>query len=102
METLRFAGSKRTYPAGFVKLCENRILIISPDLKDDIVNTEKIELLNEHGQAYGVYENYTTVWKKVEGGFILSNDGSVYEEPVIEEAQEVLDPAVEHREEGTE
>lgn len=51
-------------------------MIISPDLKADIVNTEKIELLNEHGEAYGVYENYTTVWKEVEGGFILSNDGS--------------------------
>lgn len=102
METLRFAGSKRTYPAGFVKLCESRILIISPDLKADIVNTEKIELLNEHGEAYGVYENYTTVWKEVEGGFILSNDGSVYEEPVIEEPQEMLDPSVKQGEEETE
>ena len=77
-------------------------MIISPDLKADIVNTEKIELLNEHGEAYGVYENYTTVWKEVEGGFILSNDGSVYGEPVIEEPQEMLDPAVEQGEEGTE
>lgn len=102
METLRFAGSKRTYQAGFVKLCENRILIISPDLKEDIVNTEKIELLNEHGEAYGVYENYTTAWKEVEGGFILSNDGSVFEEPVIEEPQEMLDPSVKQGEEETE
>ncbi len=77
-------------------------MITSPDLKADIVNTEKIELLNEHGEAYGVYENYTTVWKEVEGGFILSNDGSVYEEPVIEEPQEMLEPAVEQGEEGTE
>lgn len=77
-------------------------MITSPDLKADIINTEKIELLNEQGEAYGVYENYATVWKEVEGGFILSNDGSVYEEPVIEEPQEMLDPAVEQREEGTE
>ena len=77
-------------------------MITSPDLKADIDNTEKIELLNEHGEAYGVYENYTTVWKEVEGGFILSNDGSVYEEPVIEEPQEMLEPAVEQGEEGTE
>lgn len=77
-------------------------MITSPDLKADIVNTEKIELLNEHGEAYGVYENYTTVWKEVEGGFILSNDGSVYEELVIEEPQEMLEPAVEQGEEGTE
>lgn len=77
-------------------------MITSPDLKADIVNTEKIELLNEHGEAYGVYENYTTVWKEVEGGFILSNDGSVYEEPVIEEPQEMLEPAVEQGEEDTE
>ena len=71
-------------------------------MKADIVNTEKIELLNEHGEAYGVYENYTTVWKEVEDGFILSNDGSVYEEPVIEEPQEMLEPAVEQGEEGAE
>lgn len=77
-------------------------MIISPDLKADIVNTEKIELLNKQGKAYGVYENYTTVWKEVEGGFILSNDGSVYEEPVIEEPQEMLDPAVKQGEEETE
>lgn len=77
-------------------------MITSPDLKADIVNTEKIELLNEHGEAYGVYENYTTVWKEVEDGFILSNDGSVYEEPVIEEPQEMLEPAVEQGEEGAE
>lgn len=77
-------------------------MITSPDLKADIVNTEKIELLNEHGEAYGVYENYTTVWKEVEGGFILSNDGSVYEEPVIEEPQEMLDPSVKQGEEETE
>ncbi len=101
MEILRFAGSKRTYQAEFVKLCENKILIISSNLKADIVNTEKIELLNKQGEAYGVYENYTTVWKEVEGGFILSNDGSVYEEPVIEEPQEMLDPAVEKGEEET-
>ena len=66
-----------------------------------IVNMEKIELLNKQGEAYGVYENYTTVWKEVEGGVILSNDGSVYEEPVIEEPQEMLDPAVEQGEEET-
>lgn len=76
-------------------------MIISPDLKADIVNTEKIELLNKQGKAYGVYENYTTVWKEVEGGFILSNDGSVYEEPVIEEPQEMLDPSVKQGEEET-
>lgn len=77
-------------------------MIISPDLKADIVNTEKIELLNKQGKAYGVYENYTTVWKEVEGGFILSNDGSVYEEPVIEEPQEMLEPSVKQGEEETE
>lgn len=77
-------------------------MIISPDLKADIINTEKIELLNKQGKAYGVYENYTTVWKEVEGGFILSNDGSVYEEPVIEEPQEMLDPSVKQGEEETE
>lgn len=71
-------------------------------MKADIVNTEKIELLNKQGKAYGVYENYTTVWKEVEGGFILSNDGSVYEEPVIEEPQEMLDPSVKQGEEETE
>lgn len=77
-------------------------MIISPDLKADIINTEKIELLNKQGKAYGVYENYTTVWKEIEGGFILSNDGSVYEEPVIEEPQEMLDPSVKQGEEETE
>lgn len=42
---------------------------------------ESVELQNQHGIVFGRYEGYDTVYKELENGYILSNDGSVYVEP---------------------
>lgn len=93
MENIRFKGSKKTYPVEFVRLCDNRILIISQDLKVTTVNTEEIELVNDEGEAYGIYEGYNTLYQEIDGGFILSNDGSVYEEIIPKPSLEYEDMA---------
>ena len=44
-------------------------------------NLSGFHLVTNDGQVYGKYETYTTLYKTVEDGYILSNDGSVYVEP---------------------
>lgn len=43
-------------------------------------NTSGFCILN-NGMVCGKYEDYTTLYREVEGGFQLSNDGSIYVEP---------------------
>lgn len=50
-------------------------------LTDVPVNTSGFRLVNDKGDVYGKYDDYTTLYKEIDGGFILSNDGSVYREP---------------------
>lgn len=50
-----------------------------------------IRCLNAHDKIIGKYEGYTTIYKELEDGFILSNDGSVYVEP---EVPEIVDPII--------
>lgn len=48
--------------------------------------TNLIQLCTEEGGVYGEIEGYTTVYKKLEDGVILSNDDSVYTEPELPES----------------
>lgn len=40
-----------------------------------------VKKINDSLQVFGKYEDYTTLYRTVENGFQLSNDGSVYVEP---------------------
>lgn len=44
-------------------------------------DTSLIELETEEGEVYGRISGYSTVYKTLDNGVILSNDGSVYIEP---------------------
>lgn len=44
-------------------------------------DTSLIQLQTDTGAVYGKIEGYTTVYKALDDGVILSNDGSVYQEP---------------------
>lgn len=44
-------------------------------------NLSGFYLLNDAGNVYGKYEDFTTLYRVFDDGYILSNDGSVYEEP---------------------
>lgn len=44
------------------------------------INTSLIQIMS-NGMVYGMLEGYSTVYRALDGNIILSNDGSVYEEP---------------------
>ncbi len=54
------------------------IMNLSGPIPED---TSLIELQTVAGQVYGKIEGYTTLYKTLEDGVVLSNDGSVYQEP---------------------
>lgn len=63
-------------------------------------NLSGFHLVTNDGQVYGKYETYTTLYKTVEDGYILSNDGSVYVEPDPEPEPEPYVPTLEEIQEA--
>lgn len=77
MQNILFMNRKTVSKAEVKKLSEHTIQIIT----DAAVNTSGFQLLTNAGSVYGKFEDYTTLYREIDGGFILSNDGSVYVEP---------------------
>ena len=50
-------------------------------LTDTGPNTSGFRLVTEDDAIYGEYPGYTTVYREIDGGFILSDDESIYTEP---------------------
>lgn len=79
MENILFLN-KDTYGKAEIKqISKNTIQILT----EEELNISGFNLVTDNGDIYGEYEDYTTLYKKIDGGFILSNDGSVYIEPDI-------------------
>ena len=47
----------------------------------DISNGIFVSVDPDSKRIYGKYYEYTTLYRKIDGGYILSNDGSIYVEP---------------------
>lgn len=77
MQNILFMNRKTVSKAEVKRLSEHTIQIIT----DAAVNTSGFQLLTNAGSVYGKFEDYTTLYREIDGGFILSNDGSVYVEP---------------------
>ena len=45
------------------------------------INLSGFHLITSTGSVFGKYEDYTTLYRTIDDGFQLSNDGSVYVEP---------------------
>ncbi|MFR1346945.1 MAG: hypothetical protein ACLSBC_13095 [[Clostridium] scindens] len=58
-------------------------------------NTSGFHIKTDSGEIYGKYEDYTTLYREIEGGFVLSNDGSVYAEPEPVPEPEPYEPSLE-------
>lgn len=58
-------------------------------------NLSGFHLVKENGAIFGKYEDYTTLYREVQGGFLLSNDGSVYVEPEPAPEPEPYEPTLE-------
>ena len=63
-------------------------------------NTSGFHLINDVGSVYGKYEDFTTLYKEIEGGFVLSDDGSVYVEPEPDPEPEPYEPSLEEVQEA--
>ncbi len=79
MENILFLNNDNVVKAKVKRLSEHIIQIIT----EEEVNTSGFHLVMDDGSPYGVYEDYTTLYREVEGGFLLSNDGSVYKGPEL-------------------
>lgn len=77
MQNVLFLNKETPSKAEVKRLGEHLIQIIGDVEK----NTSGFHLINDVGSVYGKYEDFTTLYKEIEGGFVLSNDGSVYVEP---------------------
>lgn len=77
-ETMKFSDG--TLLTGQIKVSGHFCTIKNPSgaLPED---TSLIQLQTDAGAVYGKIAGYTTVYKVLEDGVILSNDGSVYQEP---------------------
>ena len=77
-ETLKFPDG--TTIQAEVSRSGNLLMIHDPS-KPLPADTSAIQLITEEGNAYGIFTGYSTVYRQLEDGVILSSDGSVYVEP---------------------
>lgn len=98
MENILFLDSRETRKAEVERLSEHTIQIIM----EGEANVSGFHLLTDEGILYGNYEEFTTLYKEIEGGFILSNDGSVYKEPepLLEPEIKPYEPTLEELQEA--
>lgn len=85
-----FLDQKEPVKGKVVKQDDNHVLIEGVEK-----NTSGFNLLTEKGFVFGKYEDYTTLYKDTETGYILSNDGSVYVEPEPIPEPEPIEPTLE-------
>lgn len=79
MENILFLNNENAVTADIKRISPHTIQITT----DEPVNLSGFHLVTEKGEVYGTYEDYTTLYRELEGGFILSNDGSVYQGPEL-------------------
>lgn len=84
-----FLDNTDTVEASVKKLGEHLIQISGTE-----VNLSGFHLLNDAGSVFGKYDGFKTLYKENEDGYILSNDGSVYIEPVEPEPEPVSKPTL--------
>lgn len=85
-----FLDQKEPVSGKVTKQDDNHVLIEGVEK-----NTSGFNLLTEKGFVFGKYEDYTTLYKDTETGYILSNDGSVYVEPEPIPEPEPIEPTLE-------
>lgn len=96
MQNVLFLNTETPSKAEVKRLGEHLIQIIGDVEK----NTSGFHLINDVGSVYGKYEDFTTLYKEIEGGFVLSDDGSVYVEPEPVPEPEPYEPSLEEVQEA--
>lgn len=76
MVNIKFLNEESIHQADVKQISLNIIEIIGTEQ-----NVSGFHILNNDNYVTGKYEDYTTLYRIIDGGFQLSNDGSVYVEP---------------------
>lgn len=84
-----FLDNTDTVEASVKKLGDHLIQISGAE-----VNLSGFHLLNDAGSVFGKYDGFKTLYKENDDSYILSNDGSVYVEPVEPEPMPVPEPTL--------
>lgn len=94
MQNILFADRTEVLKAEVKKIGKNLIqIMIAGD-----VDTSGFTLLTDSGNVYGRFADYTTLYRVIDGGYVLSNDGSVYVEPEpLPEIEETLEQIKEQK-----
>ena len=90
MNNILFLDSKTPVHGNVKKVSEHVIEITGVE-----INLSGFHIIKNTGSVFGKYENYTTLYREIENGFQLSNDGSVYVEPEPEPEPEPYEPTLE-------
>ena len=90
MYNIKFLNEQSARQADVRQITANII-----EIKGTSQNTSGFHLLTDDGSVFGRYEGYTTLYRIVNDGFQLSNDGSVYVEPEPIEPVEPYEPTLE-------
>lgn len=81
MNYIKFADDPKLYQSEIRVLSKNLVSFIAPLPKPNI--TAGFNVLTKNGKVIGNFLKYKTIYKKEENGsVILSNDGSVWKDPV--------------------
>lgn len=95
MKNILFVDKKECVQ-GEVRRLSDHLICLSGVEKD----LSGFELLTDLGEVFGKFTDFTTLYQEIEGGYILSNDGSVYKEPEPIPEPEPLQPTLEEMQEG--
>ena len=95
MAFIKFKNKKSLVEAQAKKLDNHRI-----EISGCAINTSGFLYYQdkEMKRLYGDYSDFTTLYQEVDEGFILSDNGSVYPEPVEPEPEPLLRDVVENME----
>ena len=84
MLKLKYLDSNKTYDVSFFVVTDNIVEIIG----DFPIQTTGFTLSRSECDDNWDYSNYTTIYRKIDGGVQFSNDESIYEEPDISDIPE--------------
>ena len=73
MVNIKFLDEESIKQADVKRISSNILEITGVDQ-----NISGFHLITDNGDVFGKYEDYTTLYRTLETGFQLSNDGSVY------------------------
>lgn len=87
MFNIKFLNENKVRQANVKKISPNIIEVSGVEK-----NLSGFNLLADNGVIFGKYDSYITLYRELEDGFQLSNDGSVYVEP--EQIPELNEPTL--------